>query len=489
MAGRWWNGIPLVGRLTTAVVGLLTLGLVLGTAAMVFFLRIRLVEQVDGQLTSTAQTISAVSLQRIIEGGAASGLLPSDHYLLLIDSLYGHKEWVSDAAHEAYGRPNLDYYQFPLATLTDAKPTTVPGEEGGGPWRVITIATGPSQSAEPTGTITIGLPLRPVDNTISAFLHRVLVVDLMVITLGGLLGLLVVSRSMRPLRQIEDVAERIAAGDLTQRVPTSFPATTEVGSLARSLNTMLTQIEASFAHRQASERRMRRFVSDASHELRTPLATVRGYGELYRLGGIPAADLPHAIGRIESEAGRMSGLVENLLTLARMDEAPPLQLEDVDLVVLAADAAADLRALDPGRAVVVVGNQETGLEPVPVRANADQLRQVLANLVGNVVQHTPPGTPVELVVGHQGNMACLEVRDHGSGVPAEDLDKVFGRFYRVDASRSRQSGGSGLGLAIVAAIVAAHAGSAEALATPGGGLTIRLLLPALDVPPTDGHRR
>ncbi|MDO5496238.1 MAG: HAMP domain-containing sensor histidine kinase, partial [bacterium] len=378
MIRSWWIRVPLVGRLTAAVVGLLSFGLITGTAAMVLFLQDRLIQQVDEQLQVTARAITSTpALEQIARGEVESGLIPSDYFVLMQDPSFGSPtEWAPDHTLESYGRPDLTGYEFPLATTDTPNAQTVPNTRDAAPWRVMTIATKSSEAASPTGIMTIGLPMRSVDATLSVFLQRVLIVDLMVITLGALIGSLVVTRAMRPLRQIEVVAGRIATGDLSQRVPQSHPPTTEVGSLARSLNIMLTQIERSFAHRQASERRMRRFVSDASHELRTPLATVRGYGELYRLGGIPEEELPRAMGRVESEATRMSGLVNDLLVLARLDEERGLNLDEVDLVVLAADAVADLRALDPTRPVAVVGLDGEQVEPVVTLADSDQLRQV-----------------------------------------------------------------------------------------------------------------
>jgi two-component system OmpR family sensor kinase len=233
-------------------------------------------------------------------------------------------------------------------------------------------------------------------------------------------------------------------------------------------------------------------VADASHELRTPLATIRGYAELYRMGALPDRHaLDDTIGRIEGSATRMGALVEDLLALARLDEGRPLTLGPVDLVVLAADAVADLRALDPGRPDRLVGladDEVTG--PVWVRADEARMRQVVANLVGNVARHTPPGTPAELAVGTTTDAAgtttgVLEVRDHGPGIAPEHAARVFERFYRVDASRTRDSGGAGLGMAIVSAIVAAHDGSVELLQTPGGGATLRVALPADRHPPAE----
>jgi two-component system OmpR family sensor kinase len=224
---------------------------------------------------------------------------------------------------------------------------------------------------------------------------------------------------------------------------------------------------------------MRQFVADASHELRTPLAAVRGYAELYRQGAVREPDdIASAMSRIEGEAGRMGGLVEDLLTLARLDEQRPLAISPVDLTVLAADAAQDARAIDPGRRITVQGKSGP-LRPVVVQGDEAKLRQVVANLMSNALHHTPAGTPVELAVGlgSTPGQAVVEVRDHGPGVDPEKARKVFERFYRADPSRSRGTGGNGLGLAIAAAIVGSHHGRIGVGRTSGGGATFVLELP------------
>jgi two-component system OmpR family sensor kinase len=234
---------------------------------------------------------------------------------------------------------------------------------------------------------------------------------------------------------------------------------------------------------------MRRFVSDASHELRTPLATIRGYGELYRMGALTTSDqVDDTMRRIEDSASRMGTLVNDLLALARLDEGRPVRKEPVDLTALARDATRDLEALDPSRTVSLVsltppGPHDTSptVPDVVVTGDEDRLRQVLANLVGNVVRHTPAGTPAQLAVGltDDGARGVVEVRDHGPGVSTEQAQHVFERFYRADSSRNRASGGSGLGLAIVAAIVGAHDGHVAVRDTPGGGLTVRREVPVV----------
>ena len=301
---------------------------------------------------------------------------------------------------------------------------------------------------------------------------------LVIVVVGGTASYYLIRHALGPLRRIENVAEQIAAGDLTQRIE-SEPSGTEVGSLANSLNQMLSQIEHSFAERDRSEQRMRRFVSDASHELRTPLSALRGYGELYRMGGVPDDRVPDVMSRIEAESTRMGNLVEDLLTLARLDETPEIDPEEIDLVKIARDSSFDMRALDASRVVSVIGLSEG--DPAPdeliIEADKDQITQVFTNLIGNINRYTPKGTPVEIALGEMDGQAIVEIRDHGPGISKEDRDKVFSRFYRTDVSRSRASGGSGLGLAIVSSIMELHTGQAELGKTEGGGLTVRLTMP------------
>lgn len=231
---------------------------------------------------------------------------------------------------------------------------------------------------------------------------------------------------------------------------------------------------------------MRRFVSDASHELRTPLVSIRGYAELYRMGAVTTPEqTSETMGRIESSAVQMGTLVEDLLALARLDEQRPLTLQRVDLTEVAADALADLRAMDPSRTTTLLVAAAHGSEQVadddalslPVVADDSRLRQVFTNLVGNAARHTPAGSPVEIVLTSDGRTVRAAVRDHGPGIPKEHREAVFERFHRVDASRNSASGGSGLGLAIVRSLVRAHGGDVVVLETPGGGATFEVSLP------------
>ncbi len=305
----------------------------------------------------------------------------------------------------------------------------------------------------------------------------------LVLALAG--GWWLVRLGLRPLEDVERTADSIAAGDLDQRVPGADQAT-EVGRLARALNVMLERIQAAFSARVASESRLReneqhlrQFVADASHELRTPIAAVSAYAELFERGGSQHADdLPRIVAGIRNETARMDRLVNDLLTLARLDEGVPMKTAPVELVALASDAVRTATAVGPEWPV-----QFWAARPVEVNGDKDRLRQVLDNLLANVRAHTPPGTTATVHVDQVGDQAQIEVRDTGPGMPDEDARRVFERFYRADPARARTGGGSGLGLSIVAAIVAAHGGTVSAASTPGEGLVVTVLIPISGVQP------
>jgi two-component system OmpR family sensor kinase len=333
-------------------------------------------------------------------------------------------------------------------------------------------------------TVVVAVSLRETDDT----LHRLVVVEGLV---GGgvilalvLLGWVVIRIGLLPLERIGRVASEIARGDLSRRVSTTDQRT-EVGRLGRSLNEMLGQIEQAFRARRQSEDQLRRFLADASHELRTPLASIRGYAELFRLGAADdPATLERAMARIEAEATRMGVLVEDLLSLAALDQAPERPRVPVDLGELAAHAAEDTRVTAPDRNVrLSVDEPDT-----TVMGDPGQLGQLLANLMRNAVIHTPAGTTIEVAVRREGGAdgpggrAILEVRDHGPGIPDDAGDQLFERFWRTEGGRSRGKGGAGLGLAIVKAIAVAHGGSVRAANvadSDGGGAVFRVALPAL----------
>jgi two-component system OmpR family sensor kinase len=354
---------------------------------------------------------------------------------------------------------------------------TVPSTNGTGhDWRVL-LARG-----RDGGYVLVALSEDEIDETVNQQLWFTVGVGGGVLLLLAIVAYLLVRSSLRPLMEVEQTAEAIAAGDLTRRVPEADPRT-EVGGLSTALNTMLGQIETAFEERRASEEaalaseeRMRRFVADASHELRTPLTSIRGFAELHRQSG--RGD--DTVGRIEHHATRMGLLVDDLLLLARMDQHRPLEKKPVDLLALATDAMIDARVTGHGhklRLRTQGGEDDDDVEPAIVLGDETRLRQVLQNLITNAVTHTPAGTEVTVFVGTEGRDAVLEVSDNGPGMAAEDAERVFERFYRTDPSRTRALGGSGLGLSIVSALVAAHGGKVTLRTAPGEGAAFRVTLP------------
>jgi two-component system OmpR family sensor kinase len=325
------------------------------------------------------------------------------------------------------------------------------------------------------------VPMEDVDATLDRLRRLLALGSLAIVGALGLVTWWVLRLGVRPIREMTGAAVAIGDGDLSQRIPDSASGT-EAAELGDALNRMLGRIEAAFDERARTEERLRRFAADASHELRTPLATIRGYAELYRHGGLADdAALADAMRRTEQEAERMSVLVNDLLALARFDQGRPVAREPVDLAGLAADAVADARAVEPSRPIELLLPEPP--EPTVVAGDEGQLRQVLANLLGNVRAHTAPDAAVTVAVtaDRDAGLIVLEVRDHGAGMDAEAADRAFERFYRADPSRTRGGGGAGLGLAIVAAVVEAHHGTVELTSRPGAGTTVRIALPAQQV--------
>jgi len=362
---------------------------------------------------------------------------------------------------EAAERPSLPR-DLPLG-----RPTTV----AGGDYRALAVA-----DPRGDGVNVVAIPLAETSRT----LDRLLLVEALVIA-AVLLALRLAARSvvrlgLLPLERMGNTAGAIAGGDLSQRVEPA-EARTEVGRLGLALNAMLARLERAFAGQKASEERLRRFLADASHELRTPLTSIRGYAELFRTGaGREPAEVEKAMRRIEQEAARMGVLVEDLLTLARLDETRDGARVAVDLAQLARDAVSDACATAPEREISLHVDGPTGA--ATVLGDPHQLAQVLANLLRNALVHTPAGTPIEVAVAREGEEARVDVRDHGPGLPpGEDPAALFERFWRAAGGRTRGAGGAGLGLAIVAGVVQRHGGRVAAANAPGGGAAFSVRLP------------
>ncbi len=483
-------GLPLRARLLVIVVLLLTAAMSVTALVSTNLLRANLQAQVDAELQGKGATAVRGAFAQFSQSRAEQ-LLLSDYYVL-----FAYPDGTTrvscerDDAGGCVDAPRLPALSAPAVAAGDQEPFTVPDADGGDPWRVVLL---PAAVGDVPVAVAVALPLSGANATLDHFRTVSLVVALLVLAGGTGLAALAIRRSFRPLSDIEETASAIAAGDLSRRVPPA-PAGTEIGRLSGALNTMLGQIERSFRAQQRSEEQMRRFVADASHELRTPLAAIRGFAELYRQGAVrEEADVAHVMGRIEGESTRLGRLVEDLLALARLDEAQRRRAaapEPVDLAVVASDAVHDARGLAADRRVRLVGvDDEHGPSSAVVLADEAGLRQVMTNLLANALHHTPAGTPVEVAVGRvagpSGPESVVEVRDHGPGLTPEEAERVFERFYRVDASRQRGTGGAGLGLAIVSTIVTGHGGTVSVVPTPGGGATFRVRFRAVDAPVGD----
>ena len=462
---RQLEAVPLRTRLVAIVGTLVGAALILTSLATALLMRSDLMDGVNKELQSVARPVANQALADLTRTNSA---FPSN-YAFQLQTQIGA---VTTPPTGVTATPDLPELSMTDPRVISAEPFTVGSINGPLKWRFV---AGRVSGAD--ATFAVGIPLTTVNHTVARLLATTAAIGTLALIGSIVLAWFAVRRAFRPLSRIEDTASAIATGDLTQRIPVR-QADDEVTSLSRSLNVMLTRIESSFAVREASEERMRQFVADASHELRTPLATVRGYAELYRQGAVrDSASVESAMERIEAESTRMSGLVEDLLTLARIDDVPVVETTQVDLTVLAADAVADARVRAPQRRISLLG-LDGPVAPTLVQGMESQLRQVVTNLVANALLHTPEGTPVEVAVGPDAFGVALEVRDHGPGVPEEVATKVFERFYRADPSRGRTGGGgSGLGLAIVAAIVSQHHGRVGVAPTPGGGATFVVRLP------------
>ena len=366
----------------------------------------------------------------------------------------------------------------PLPDVSGQPPTDRPftvGSVGDGDLRYRVIGIPQADG----GTLVAGVPLADVDYAVRTARSVVLLAGLLAVAATGVIVWLSVRQGLRPIDQMIGAAERIAEGKLSERAPVPNPKS-EVGHLARALNVMLDRIEDALAARTASEARTRRFAADASHELRTPLTSIRGYAELYRQGARSEADVARAMARIEHEAVRMGALVEDLLLLARLDQGRPLEHEPVDLVNVALEAVAAAGAVEPDRPIRV----DVGEGPVEVLGDAHRLRQVIDNLLANIREHTPAGTPASVHVGATETAVTVVVADEGPGMTEDEAAHAFDRFWQAGGDTTAAGRGAGLGLSIVADIVTAHGGDIRLDTAAGGGATFTISLPAAPAPAT-----
>jgi two-component system, OmpR family, sensor kinase len=522
---------PLRIKLITAVLTLVIMAIAAISIASTYMLHSYLIQQHDGDVraamnSAIAQIETTHQLPRHVDPGLASPTFSSVVYGIQLPG--SQLDWEST--------PNLPpISQDPLPLLPTAADwagknlrnppiLTTPAQTGPNTWRVMGLTVDVTQDGQTSsGTLIAAVDLGNIDAVTRQLILFDLGVGAAIVLILALVAIAVVRANLRPLDDIELTAGQIAAGHLDHRIPERDPRT-EVGSLGRSLNTMLSQIEAAFHAREESEQaahrseeRMRRFIADASHELRTPLTTIRGFAEYYRQRGgvkkiksmfgatdsgasgmatgtaqsppgMTPEELDRIMKRLESEAARMGLLVEDLLQLARLDQQRPLEAHPVDLLTLAADAVQDARLVAPER------NIDLSVAPGAaflVNGDEQRLRQVIGNLVSNALTHTPAGASVRVTIASgtlkSGDPAVvLDVIDDGPGMSTEQAQRVFERFYRADAARNRASGGTGLGLAIVAGLVGAHGGQVSVKTAPGEGADFRVKLPlSPDALPSD----
>lgn len=471
-------------KLTVMSIALIGLLLTVSSFGTISLLRTYLQENTDTLLTSTAAALAdeepLLLEQRLASRQVTLPRLPSDYYIAFLDSRGSLLFGLVSSANAKNAVPNLNAFTLEAVLATEGRPFDIEvssksGYRDLGSWRM--VAT-PLTTAN--GSIVIALPDVTNARLIAQYGAIGTGFGFFLLTLSGLAIWLTITSALRPLREVERTAAMVAAGDTSQRL-VDADKNTEIGRLNGSLNSMLDSIDNAMSSRNKALDQMKRFVADASHELRTPLVTLRGYAELYRIGGLKKkADIDEAMGRIESESIRMTELVENLLALARMDETFELTKTKHDLAKLVALSIRDAGANGSKNEFSLVdlsGKALTSDFALEAAVDASAIRQVLTNLLVNAVKFSDAKDRIEIAIAETSGKAVIEVRDHGEGIPKSLRDKVFERFYRADNSRNRETGGSGLGLSIVKTIVTRHGGDVKALETPGGGATFRITLP------------
>ena len=468
---RWLESLTSAGRFLAVVAAVIVAGTVVADAWIITRTADRLAEDLDRELVAEASTTRlaiAVLSPDQLETFAAADIGRRDTALVTIGA-DGTVVSALPSNIDRRGEPD------PLPSLPDFdelegrldQPFTVPAEDGDGEYRVV------ATRLEGGGVIAVAAPTAPLDDVIDSLVRTVTIAGAVTLAVVVVLvvGVTVVARG--PVDRLIEAAEQIGDGDLEARVSDIGPSR-DARRLAHALNNMAERLRASAAERDRSESALRDFAANASHELRTPLTSIRGYAELLRTGAVSDPEVAvRAVERIESESARMGRLVDELLLLARLDEARPMHDEAVDLGAVVSDAVDDARASATGHILSV----RTPDQALIVRGDEDRLRQAVSNLLTNAVTHTPAGTTVEARVSAADARAMVSVTDDGPGIPLADREHVFDRFWRPEAARSRTTGGTGLGLAVVASIASAHGGEVSVDSSPTGGTTFVISLP------------
>jgi len=470
-----WERISLRAKLTTLSVGLIGLLLTVSSAGTIALLDTYLQRNTDTLLITTANQLrieNPLSLEaQVSSGKLALPSLPSDYYIAILDAR--GNQFLGLISSTGGGRSVPNFSSLNIQTVRDSGsiPFDIVVENQRGQdaeWRMVAM---PLEMAN--GSVVVALPTNSNRQILAEYAVIGGRFGIFLVVLSGLSIWLTITSALRPLKEVERTAEAVQSGKFSSRLMTRH-GKTEIGRLNKALNSMLDSIEGAVSGRDKTLEQMRRFVSDASHELRTPLVTVRGYAELYRMGAITKKqDVAEAMQRIESEAVRMTALVESLLTLTRMDELGNLELTKTDVSLLADNVTKDASVANPE---ITFRVEKTGKD-FAAEIDADRIKQVLTNLVANASRFAPKSSEVSIHLDGQSDLLQIKVVDHGEGIPAPLRDKVFERFYRADNSRNRDTGGSGLGLAIAKSIVTAHHGKILAEETAGGGSTFVVEIP------------
>ena len=477
-------------RLVLGVVILSTLGFITSGVVAQKQIESFLIHQIDDQLINVATgALPRVSLAGIVdddfeERGGRQGRdndddvpqtpldrVPTSTSLTLLDASGAVVGGIGGDLNTVSVRDYIAGYSPSEVAEFEGRPFTV--NAAGENFRVLALPL-PSN----LGSVAIAQSLNDVDRTLSRLQWLFFFIGFVIVGLIAFASRTMIKVGLKPLSDVEDTAEKIAAGDLSARLPDAKP-TTEVGRLTTSLNTMLARIEESFAIRKTSEDKLRRFVADASHELRTPLTAIRGFAELHRQGAVAGGeDTKQLLSRIEGESVRMGSLVEDLLLLARLDQAREMEHLPVDIAQVTRDAVASAQVAGADHPISLTGD----LDELYTLGDHNRIHQVVANLLANARTHTPAGTEIAVSIAEGADGVRIAVSDTGPGLSEEDQKRIFERFYRADSSRVRIDGeGSGLGLSIVDAVMKAHGGSVSVTSEQGKGSTFTLFFPrALD---------